>query len=68
MINMKIFDKHVDIFKEGATVIVRNSRVNMQENNQNTFMWLLVDRWGKIEEDSKAYEQEINTANDMSGV
>jgi replication factor A1 len=52
----------IDIVKPGATVIVRNSKVEMFKGH----MRLGVDKWGLIEPAKEELKEDINTAENLS--
>jgi len=53
----------VGLVKKGASIIVRNSRIEMFEKKN---MRLAVDKWGLIEDSPQPVNENINWANNLS--
>jgi len=54
----------VDVVKPGATIILRNAKIDMFKG----YMRLAVDRWGKIEGAPEPAKFEVDTTRDLSSV
>lgn len=57
------FAEQVNLVNKGATIIVRNSRVEMFEKKN---MRLAVDKWGLIETSPQPLNEEVNWKNNVS--